>query len=192
MKLLFKPFEKYSEQTLLLGGVLFTLIGAFGSYVFNVRFDGVFDFHVVANTLFYQALLDNLINVFCLILFLYSSTKYINKKTRLIDIVTTALVSRAPFYLLPFFNVNGVISETSEDLLQFVTSELSGNIPIFNLTIMMLFGIITILCLIWYVSLLFNGFKVASNAKGKVAIVLFVISILFAEILSKLLIFQIN
>jgi hypothetical protein len=37
---------------------------------------------------------------------------------------------------------------------------------------------------------LFNGIKVASNAKGKTPIILFIISLLLAEILSKFLIFQ--
>ena len=190
--LLFKPFEKYSEKTLLLVGVIFTLIGSFVSYTFNIRFDGVFDVHIVSNTFFYQALLDNLVNIFCLIIFLYISTKYINRKTRLIDILTTSMVARVPFYLLPFLNINGVISRASEDIIQFANPELISQITFSNLLIITVFGIITILFLVWYVSLLFNGFKVASNAKGKVSIILFIISLLFAETLSKFLIFQLN
>ncbi len=65
--LLFKPFEKYSEKTLLLIGVFFTLLGSFFAYVFNIRFDGIIDVHIVPNTSSYQALLDNLINIFCLV-----------------------------------------------------------------------------------------------------------------------------
>jgi hypothetical protein len=188
--LLFKPFEKYSEKTLLLIGVFFTLLGSFFAYVFNIRFDGIIDVHIVPNTFSYQALLDNLINIFCLVLFLYISTKYINKKTRLIDILNTALVARAPFYILPFFNINGVIKKASEDVIQFANPELISQISSSNLFIIIVFGIITILFLVWYISLLFNGFKVASNAKGKTPIILFVISLLLAEVLSKFLIVQ--
>ncbi|PKG43647.1 hypothetical protein [Psychroflexus sp. MES1-P1E] len=188
--LLFKPFEKYSEKTLLLIGVFFTLLGSFFAYVFNIRFDGIIDIHIVPNTFSYQALLDNLINIFCLVLFLYISTKYINKKTRLIDILNTALVARAPFYILPFFNINGVIKKASEDVIQFANPELISQISSSNLFIIIVFGIITILFLVWYISLLFNGFKVASNAKGKTPIILFVISLLLAEVLSKFLIVQ--
>ncbi len=188
--LLFKPFEKYSEKTLLLIGVFFTLLGSFFAYVFNIRFDGIIDVHIVPNTSSYQALLDNLINIFCLVLFLYISTKYINKKTRLIDILNTALVARAPFYILPFFNINGVIKKASEDVIQFANPELISQISSSNLFIIIVFGIITILFLVWYISLLFNGFKVASNAKGKTHIILFVISLLLAEVLSKFLIVQ--
>jgi hypothetical protein len=190
--LLFKPFEKYSEKTLLSVGVIFTLIGSFAAYTFNVRFDGVFDVHIISNTLFYQALLDNLVNIFCLIIFLYLSTKYINRKTRLIDILTTSMVARVPFYLLPFLNINGVIEKASEDIIQFANPELISQISSSNLLIIIVFGVITILFLVWYVSLLFNGFKVASNAKGKISIILFILSLLFAEILSKFLIFQLN
>jgi hypothetical protein len=188
--LLFKPFEKYSEKTLLLVGVFFTLLGSFFGYVFNVRFDGILDVHIVPNTLFYQALLDNLINIFCLVLFLYISTTYINKKTRGIDILNTALVARAPIYLLPFFNINGVIEKASEDVIQFANPELIGQISSSNLCIIIVFGITAILFLVWYISLLFNGFKVASNAKGKTPIILFIISLLLAEVLSKFLIVQ--
>ena len=188
--LLFNPFEKYSEKTLLFVGVIFTLLGSFFAYVFNIRFDGVIDVHIVPNTLLYQTLLDNLINIFCLVLFLYISTKYINKKTRLIDILNTALVARAPFYLVPFFNINGVIEKASADIIQFANPELISQISSSNLFIIIVFGIITILFLVWYISLLFNGFKVASNAKGKNPIILFVISLLLAEVLSKFLIIQ--
>jgi hypothetical protein len=188
--LLFKPFEKYSEKTLLLVGIFFTLLGSFFAYVFNIRFDGVIDVHIVPTSLPYQALLDNLVNIFCLVLFLYISSKYINKKTRLIDIVNAALVARAPFYLLPFFNINGVIQKATNNVIQFANPELISQISSSNLCILIVFGIIAILFLVWYISLLFNGIKVASNAKGKTPIILFIISLLLAEVLSKFLIFQ--
>ncbi len=188
--LLFKPFEKYSEKTLLLVGIFFTLLGSFFAYVFNIRFDGVIDVHIVPTSLPYQALLDNLVNIFCLVLFLYISSKYINKKTRLIDIVNVALVARAPYYLLPFFNINGVIQKATNNVIQFANPKLISQISSSNLCILIVFGIIAILFLVWYISLLFNGIKVASNAKGKTPIILFIISLLFAEVLSKFLIVQ--
>ncbi len=190
--LLFKPFERYSEKTLLLVGSIFTLIGSFLAYTFSFRFDGVIDLHLASKVMFYQTLLDNLINIFCLVLFLYISTKYINRKTRLIDILTTSMVARIPLYLLPFFNMNGLIDKAKEDIMQFANPELINQIPFLNLFLIIVFAIIAILFLVWYVSLLFNGFKVASNAKGTVPIILFSISLLLAEILSKFLIIQLN
>tara|TARA_R110001583_G_scaffold148615_1_gene300503 strand:+ start:465 stop:1046 length:582 start_codon:yes stop_codon:yes gene_type:complete len=190
--LLFKPFERYSEKTLLLVGAIFTLIGSFLAYTFSFRFDGVIDLHLALNVMLYQTLLDNLINIFCLVLFLYVSAKYINKKTRLIDILTTAVVARIPLYLLPVFNINGVFGKATEDIIQYANPELINQISFSNLFLIIVFAIIAILFLVWYVALLFNGFKVASNAKGIVPIILFSISLLFAEILSKFLIIQFN
>jgi hypothetical protein len=91
---------------------------------------------------------------------------------------------------MPFFNINGVIQKASDDVIQFANPELISQISSSNLCILIVFGIIAILFLVWYISLLFNGIKVASNAKGKTPIILFIISLLLAEILSKFLIFQ--
>ncbi len=190
--LLFKPFEKYSEKTLLFAGLIFTIIGSYLAYLFKTRFDGVLDIHIVPNTFFYQTLLDNLINISCLVLFLSISTKYINKKTRLIDVFTTAIVARTPYYLLPFFNINGLVGKASEEIIQYANPELISQISFSSWLIIILFSLISILFLVWYISLLFNGFKVASNAKGKTPIILFSLSLLLAEILSKFLIFKFN
>jgi hypothetical protein len=189
---LFKPFEKYSEKSLFLLGSIFTLIGSFVAHTFNTRFDGVFDIHITANSLFYQTLVDNIINIFCLLFFLYLSAICINKKTRLIDILTTAMIARIPLYLVSLMNSNAIISKATEDIIQLTNAKLLHQIPSSSLFVITVYGIITILFLIWYVSLLLNGFKVASNAKGKVSVILFSISLLFAEILSKFLIFQLN
>lgn len=190
--LLFQPFEKYSEKTLLLLGIIFTLIGSFIAYAFNIRFDGVLDVHIVSDALWYQTLIDNLINIFCLIIFLYSSAKYINKKTRIIDIITTSIIARIPLYLLPLINIKNTVNQATEDIIQLINPELINEIPISSLLIVTGFGIIAILFVVWFIALLFNGFKVASNAKGKFSVILFSISLILAEILSKFLIFQFN
>ena len=98
--ILFRPFERYSEKTLVIVGVAFTLIGSLLGAVFQGRFDGVLDMHFVPSTSFYQVLIDNVINIFCLVLFLFLSAKYINNKTRLIDILTAAMVARIPYYFM--------------------------------------------------------------------------------------------
>jgi hypothetical protein len=102
------------------------------------------------------------------------------------------MIARIPLYLVSLMNSNAIISKATEDIIQLTNSKLLHQIPSSSLFVITVYGIITILFLIWYVSLLLNGFKVASNAKGKVSVILFSISLLFAEILSKFLIFQLN
>jgi hypothetical protein len=187
-----KPIEKYSEKTLLLVGALLTLVGSFLAATFNVRYDGVLDAHVVSSLTFYQALLDNLINIFCLVLLLFLAAKYINRKTRFVDLLTTAMIARIPLYLLPLSNMNGAIGKATEELIQFTDPQLIGQFSIGSWGLIIIFAILALLLLIWFVALLYNGFKVASNAKGTAPIVLFILSLLFAELLSKVFIYYLN
>ena len=146
--LLFNPFKRYSEKELLLVGVTFTLFGSFLGAIFNGRFDGVLDLHFVNSATFIQVLLDNVINVFCLVVFLFLSAKYINRKTRLIDILTTSMVARIPYYLVVFANVNDTIREASEDIAQLVNPEMMDQIATSNLVIVTVFGLVSLLFIV--------------------------------------------
>jgi hypothetical protein len=56
----------------------------------------------------------------------------------------------------------------------------------------MLFSFVAIFTLIWFSVLLWNGFKVATNAKGIKNIILFIFTILVVEIVSKYIITTFN
>jgi len=186
--ILFNPFERYSEKTLLIVGFAFTLIGSYIAYSFNIRFDGLIDIHTYLDITFIQVLLDNTINVFSAVLLLFITAKYINNKTRLVDIITVSLIARIPYYFLPFFNINNALYKSGKEIEQLVNPELIDQISFSSLLLTIVFIIFSILFLVWYIALLFNGFKVASNAKGVLHSVLFSIAILLAEILSRVLI----
>lgn len=49
-----------------------------------------------------------------------------------------------------------------------------------------LFMVITVPVIVWYIALLYNGFKVSTGAKGAKLIIGFVVGILVAEAISKL------
>jgi len=61
-----------------------------------------------------------------------------------------------------------------------------------NLILILVFALIGILILVWFVVLAYNGFKVATNAKGTKSTLLFIVSLLVAEILSKIIFHQIS
>lgn len=190
--LLFKPFEKFSENKLLVVGFCASVIAPFIAYVFNVRFDGIMDLHFASDVQLQQALIDNLIDIACLVMFLFLGAKFINKKTRFVDILTTSMIARIPYYLLPLININGAMTMASENILKSFGVGSVNEISFSGISILLVFAIITILFLVWYVALLFTGYKVASNAKGTIAIIVFCVALLFAEILSKTLIFYLN
>ncbi|PCI33260.1 MAG: hypothetical protein COB60_08205 [Flavobacteriaceae bacterium] len=192
--ILLKPFEKYQETQLLAIGSLATIIGGSIAYILGGRFDGVLDFHLDSNISIPQAILDSSINIVCLVLLLFIAAKYLNVKTRLIDIITTVIIARIPLYFVPLLTIGGKLKAATTEIVALITPEniqnIQGNIPTESLVIVMIFAIVSLLFLIWSIALMYNGYKTATNAKGKKAIVLFCIALLGAEILSKILIFS--
>jgi len=193
-KLLINPFEKFSVPNLLLLGVAVTSIGSYLGYLFYGRFDGVIDLHFTDTITLAEPLTDNAINIFSLSVLLFLFGRIINKKTRFVDILAAAMVARIPFYFLPFSNIDNFMSRFSNTLIRDLDlkNPASFHIETGNLITLLLFAIISIGMLVWFVILLFHGFKVATNCKTPNHTLLFAIGIIAAEIVSKLLIYLFN
>ena len=194
-KVLFNPFEQFSERPLILFGISVTILLSMTGAFFNARFDGVIDLHFSTPTFFINTLTDNAINIVILSLALFTLGKYRNNKTRFVDVFTASLIARIPYYILPFFNWNNTVLIESEKLLkQFMTVQ-PGVVPQFettNMLVLVLFAGFSLLFLAWFIYLLYQGYKVATNAKGGIEIVLFGVTILIAEVFSKIIFYLIN
>ncbi len=194
-KVLFNPFEQFSERPLILFGISVTILLSMTGAFFNARFDGVIDLHFSTPTFFINTLTDNAINIVILSLALFTLGKYRNNKTRFVDVFTASLIARIPYYILPFFNWNNTVLVESEKLLkQFMTVQ-PGAVPQFettNMLVLVLFAGFSLLFLAWFIYLLYQGYKVATNAKGGIEIVLFGVTILIAEVFSKIIFYLIN
>jgi len=190
--LIFNPFEKISEKKLLLIGITSMLVGATLGYLFNARYDGVFDLHFEKNTSYFNALLDILISVSTTCILLLAVGKYTNPKTRFIDIFNTCSIAKIPFYVLTLFNINNWIYYSSEKLVESLQHNLMKMPSLSEFVPVLLFSMLTILGLVLSALLLFNGYKVATNAKGTKSIGLFVVALFLAEIFSKIIISYLN
>lgn len=192
---IFNPFAQFSERPLILFGIAATFVLSMTSAFFNARFDGVIDLHFSTPTFFINTLSDNALNIAILSISLFTLGKIRNSKTRFIDIFTASLIARIPYYFLPFFNWNNIILIESEKLLQQFATVQPGAVPQFEssqMLILVLFAIVSMLFLAWFIYLLYQGYKVATNAKGAVEVVLFGITILIAEAFSKFIFYFIN
>ena len=192
MKKVYNPFEIFSEKQLLLFGLILLIVGSAIGFLFNGRFDGLVDLHFVEFADFHEVLIDNLINTVLLTLFLFLLGLFINPKTRIIDLLNTALIARIPFYILPFFNANNRITIITDSLIEVAASNNLDAINMLDTLIIVVFGILALLTLIWFAVLLWNGFKVATNAKGTKNVVLLVTVVLVTEIASKYIILHFN
>lgn len=192
MKQLYNPFELYSERQLLIFGLVMTLIGSFLGYLFNGRFDGIVDFHLLESVTFLEVVLDNFFNAVLLTMLLFITGKLINSKTRFVDVLNASILARIPFYILPFFNFNNVMYDVSNRTYDIMVAGSFNAISTPDIILLMLFSFVAICTLIWFSVLLWNGFKVATNAKGIKNIILFIFTILAAEVVSKYIITTFN
>lgn len=192
---LFNPFERYSEIKLVVAGLIATVTGSILAYYAGGRYDGVIDFHLSPDVQFIQPFIDNTVNVMTLFMLLYIVGSLINKKTRAIDVLNTTLIARIPLYLLPLSGFSEYNRSIEDKILKSVSE--SPQMPVPDLTgteyaVLVLIAIVGILCLIWFIILLYNGFKTASNLKTVSHKVYFALSILIAEIISKIIFSSIN
>lgn len=197
--ILFNPFEKYADRGLMIAGIVFTLLGSLLGYWCRARFDGILDLHFVLSGFLYEPFIDNFVNILSLSFILFLLGKYLNTKTRFIDLLITTMIARTPIYLLSLMNIGGNMSKMSEQFFSIMNPE--NAIPTAEIDTLMailtehaflltITSIATILGLIWYIALLLNGFKIASHAKGTKSVVLFIAAILVAELLSKIIIYK--
>ncbi|MBY0485877.1 MAG: YIP1 family protein [Flavobacteriaceae bacterium] len=190
--ILFNPFQKYSEKQLFLFGWFLAITAAVLSLFFNGRFDGIIDLHFVEKTSIFTASLDIVICTGILSLLLFIIGKMINKKTRFIDVLVASLIAKIPFYFLLFFNINNKMYLVSQKLMDSILQKKDFNIETFDMSLLVFSGIATFICLIWSMILLFNGFKTATNIKETKHIILFIVSVITAEVLSKIILFKLN
>lgn len=187
MKVIYNPFERLSTNILLIIGILITIAGGYLAYYFNVRYDGAIDLHFSHEVAIQTPFLELLIDISCLSLLLFAAAKQINAKTRHIDIFCAVLISRLPFYLMAPFNNGGRVYEAMERIKEMALHN-DMNINPGDMLILILMGFTSLLFLVWFFVLLWNGYKVACNAKGSKPVFFFIGAIITAEIISKILI----
>jgi hypothetical protein len=186
----FNPFKKYSDTVLLIFGFTFTLIGCFLAYSFNAKFDGVIDLHFDKQVTFFESSSYLVLDILLLTTSFYVVGKYINNKTRLVDILTTVLVSRIPLYFYTLFNINSKSYIIGNKILGLAVSKKIDTFTVNDLGFVLLQTIVLIVALIWFISLLYNGFKIATNSKETKHTLLFILAIVLAEIISKIIIYK--
>ena len=166
MNRILNPFYTFSEKQLLVAGIIITLIGIALCTFFNVHFIGILKMDPTGKVQFYQSAIEIISCVLSASLCFFIIGKIINKKTRFIDILTTALIAMLPLHLTTIFNMNNYISTITDKLLSSLQVNKQPEISTFEMTYLTVFGFAMILFLIFFIILLFNGFKTATNAKG--------------------------
>lgn len=190
MNNLFNPFEKYQERNLLFFGIINFVITSILAIKLNIRFDGIIDIHIIEKVLWYQPIVDQLINIFLLTTTLFILGKIYNNKTRIVDVLNSVLVARIPFLISIFMISNKTLDSISEKILKNINNPEKIQLNNLDLTILLVISTMLILILVWFLILLWNGFKVATFAKGNKIAIGFITVFIVTLIISNLINYQ--
>ncbi|MES2681565.1 MAG: hypothetical protein V4635_16840 [Bacteroidota bacterium] len=189
-KWLFNPFEMLAGWTSLVVGVFVIFITAVIAFYSNTRFDGVLDLHLTTATSFTGNLTEGFINWLSLSLFVYLAGLFFSRSSiKIIDVIGTQAIARFPFMFAAIFSFfffnNNVLHYFEYTFLKIGKPVQISTSDIFMFS---MGTISTVLMLVWMIALMYRAYSVSCNIKGTKAVLSFVACVIFAEILSKILI----
>lgn len=161
IRILKNPFQWCSDLQLSISGGISFIAGILLAYIFNIQLQ-ILRINPLAELNILKISIGHLIIVAAITLAYFALGRTINAKTRFIDILNTALVALSPVYLLFLQNANNFLYDETSKLLDALEK---GNAVAQPSPIMILTSIISLLIIIYFVYLLFIGFKTATNAK---------------------------
>ncbi|OBS13170.1 hypothetical protein ATE49_13985 [Elizabethkingia miricola] len=178
-KTLFNPFENYSEKALLIYGIIFLCINIYFQQLYGIKMQSIFNEKETLKVYTFQSiifntLICNLVGIITLLIL----GKFINKNTRVIDVVNTILISQIPYILVIPLTQLSFIHNASNNVIKTVGKIPKQIPPLGDLIIITFFGTFLLSIIIYSYILLFKGFKTACNMKKRLHVILFIISVI--------------
>lgn len=177
-KTFFNPFLKFDEKPLFVAGILSITIVFIISYFLGFQSDSLFHFRYInpKDSLF-KVILSTLIVYAASIIILFVYGKIINKRTRLIDIITPVFIAQFPVILMIILTKIPFVSDAENKILASVEkNDLEIN-PL-SLIIICLYSFLSLAIAAYGIAILYNGFKTATNMKKWQHIVIFAVILL--------------
>lgn len=171
---LLRPFTYIAGSKALLTGWLVMLATSVVAYFSKTHFDGAIDAHAGATGMpYFIYLLEALIAWGCMVLACYAAAAIFARTSfRLIDIAGTLALARSPLLIIALIN--------------FAMPPLENPLDI-DPTVIIL-ALISLPFFIWMLVLMYQGFSVSANMKGNEAVIIFILALIVAEVISKVLI----
>ncbi len=180
--LMINPFNSIAGwQAFGLGLTIVIVTGIIGTFS-NVAFDGVIDMHLAQNLTFVHSFEFLTIDIVSLVLVMTITGFLISKGFRIIDILGTMTLAKAPYIILAiagYFTVSPDIKEI-----------IKNPFIVFQSVSFIILTLLTIPATIWGITLFYNAFKTSCDVKGGKLIVASIIALLISEIISKILIYN--
>lgn len=183
--LLLNPFAILNEKKQTTIGLISFVFGIFIAHLMNINIQ-ILRIDPTEKI----SLLKSFLNLSICILFLttafFGIGKIINKKTRFIDILNAVLLAFIPIYLTLFQNINNFLTNETNQIVEAI-----ANGDIYNMSppvLLLIVGLLGFTLFIYYIYLLFVGFKTATNAKKAWHYVLFFATLIIIDTLTSYII----
>jgi len=180
-KWLFNPFIYVAGGKALAAGVAAMAIAAVAGYATSTHFDGVLHMSPGWHTPLWIFFAEQITCWLSVTIVLFAGAAIFSpSKTRIIDMAGTQALARWPAIAIAALGAGVHIPKalTPEALASAITP----------LTIVCL--LLTLTFIVWMVALFYNAFRVSTNMKGGKGIAVFVIGLLLADTLSRIILSQ--
>lgn len=188
-KTIFNPFSKYDEKQLLIIGIIGLIITLALCQQSGLQVDSIFHYRYADEKI---SLIKNiglsLLSYSIAIIIFFILGKIYNKRTRLIDIINTILISQIPGILIMLLCEIPWVKNTM-DSIAVSAQKNPENIVTFDLITICIYSFSMLLLIAYGITLFYNGFKTATNFKDWKQIVLFAFILLATCITSQFYIF---
>lgn len=195
-QMLFHPFIRIAGGTsLFLGLASIVLAGLIGATQ-GLHFDGVLDVHIGRVAPWWLFVAEGLIDWLCPALLLLVAGFFLSKTAfRSIDLIGTQALARWPMQLIALVCLAPGFHRFSAALVKSLVGLKPGQVPQFppfgaDGAVFALVTLLMLACTVWMVALMWKSFSHCCNVRGGKAVAVFVIALLLAEALSKVLIGQ--
>jgi hypothetical protein len=173
---LYNPFIQIAGARSLFFGLLILVVTAFLGGLNNVHYDGVIDIHAGMPSPMLLFILEVILSWLLFSVILLIAAKILSRsKVRAIDIFGTQAFAKYPYLFVSLIS-----------FIPYFRFEFHG-MPDITASLIF-FGLLTIVFTIWTVVLMYNAYSVSANLKGAKAVVSFIVALVFAEVLFKIII----
>jgi len=187
---LFNPFSFVAGYQALFLGLGIMLISALFGFLGNTHFDGVLDVHKGLEAPLWFFLTEGIIDWIALATPLFFFGLIVSTSSlRMIDVLGTQALARWPYLITAIV----MLPEANQRVGVYLVAKFgfAAAPAAINYMDIFIFGfaiIVGIFMAIWMVTLMYKAYTVSCNIKGVRAIVTFIVSLIGAEALSKMLI----
>lgn len=175
---LYNPFIKIAGAQSLIVGLILLLTTAILGGLNNVHYDGVIDIHAGMPAPILLFILEVIVSWLLFSVLLLIAAKILSpSKVRAVDIFGTQAFAKYPYLIVSLIS-----------FIPFFRFEFHG-MPDITASLI-IFGLLTIVFTIWAVILMYNAYSVSANLSGTKAIVSFIVTLIIAEVLFKILLLK--